>query len=177
MNVKSLIASVIETILKVVLIAMAVSFLLKCVTQAYEFGYKVFADEPMSANNPKTISIGVAEGASVSDVAKMLEEKGLIADAKLFRVQELLSAYHDKIKPGYYDLSTGMTANEMLRVMSEAEDATSDEAVPSTAPVDNIADEYDDGPAEEYSNGLIDEMGAEAEGEGEGEETGEGEGE
>ena len=70
-----------------------------------------------------------------------------------------------------------MTANEMLRVRSEAEDATSDEAVPSTAPVDNIADEYDDGPAEEYSNGLIDEMGAEAEGEGEGEETGEGEGE
>ena len=158
MNVKSLIASVIETILKVVLIALAISFILKCVTQAYEFGYKVFADEPMSANNPKTISIGIAEGERVSDVADMLEEKGLIADAKLFRVQELLSAYHDKIKPGYYDLSTGMTANEMLQIMSEGSEDISDEAVPaSTSPVEQY-EEYDDGPAEEYSNGLIDDI-------------------
>ena len=36
----------------------------------------------------------------------MLEEKGLISDYRLFVVQELLSAQHDKIKPGIYDLST-----------------------------------------------------------------------
>jgi len=172
MNVKSLIASVIETILKVVLLALAISFILKCVTQAYEFGYKVFADEPMSANNPKTISVGIAEGESVSDVADMLQEKGLIADAKLFRVQELLSAYHDKIKPGYYDLSTGMTASEMLQIMSEGSEESSDEAVPmSTTPADQY-EEYDDGPAEEYSNGLIDDIEA-----GEGEEIPDDEGE
>lgn len=172
MNVKSLIASVVETILKVVLIALAISLILKYVTLAYEFGYKVFADEPMSANNPKTISIGIAEGESVSDVADMLQEKGLIADAKLFRVQELLSAYHDKIKPGYYDLSTGMTANEMLQIMSEGSEEISDEAVPASAsPVDQF-EEYDDGPAEEYSNGLIDELD-----QGEGEDMIENEGE
>ena len=48
----------------------------------------------------------------------MLEEKGLIEDAKLFVVQELLSAYHGEILPGIYDLSTDMTAEQMLAIMS-----------------------------------------------------------
>ena len=159
MNVKSLIASVVETILKVVLLAFAISYILKGITMAYEFGYKVFADEPMSVNNPKTISVGVAEGADVSDVAKMLEEKGLIADARLFRIQEFLSAYHNKIQPGYYDLSTGMTSAEMLQIMSEPSDNEETEAVPSTVtPSEEYTDEMSGDDSEDFSNGLIDDI-------------------
>ncbi|MCR4991244.1 MAG: endolytic transglycosylase MltG [Lachnospiraceae bacterium] len=177
MNIKALIASAAETIIKVVLLAFAVSIILKGITQAYEFGYKVFADEPMSVNNPRTISVGIAENESVSDVAKMLEEKGLIADAKLFRVQELLSAYHDQIKPGYYDLSTGMTAAEMLRVMSgEQTDEEGAESAVST-PVTPAGEEYDPGEAEEYNSGFIDEIEAGVAEEGLPEEAPEGEGE
>ena len=36
----------------------------------------------------------------------MLQDKGLIRDAGLFRIQELLSENHGKIQPGIYDLST-----------------------------------------------------------------------
>ena len=43
---------------------------------------------------------------------------GLIADSNLFIVQELLSAHHGKILPGIYDLSTEMTAGQMLEIMS-----------------------------------------------------------
>lgn len=118
MNIKGLIITVIETIIKVVILAVAVMYILKGVNLAYDFGYKVFADEPMSANNPRTITVGVGESAGVKDIAAMLEDKGLIGDAKLFMVQEYLSAYHNKIQPGIYDLSTGMTASEMIQVMS-----------------------------------------------------------
>lgn len=131
MNGKYLAVTVVETIIKVVVIAAVIVFVMRGVTVAYDFGYRVFADEPVSISDGRTITVGVAEGASVKDVAEMLEEKGLIEDAKLFVVQELLSAYHDKILPGIYDLSTDMKAEEMLEIMStpvEESDSESEEA-------------------------------------------------
>lgn len=118
MNVKYLVVTVVETIIKVVVIAAVIVFVMRGATKAYDFGYRVFADEPVSVSGGRTITIGVAENAGVKDIAEMLEEKGLIEDANLFVVQELLSAYHGKILPGIYDLSTDMTAEEMLEIMS-----------------------------------------------------------
>lgn len=118
MKVKYLIGAVVETIIKVVVLAAIVMFVLRASTAAYDFGYRVFADEPVSVTGGRTITVGIAEDADIKDIAAMLEEKGLIADADLFVVQELLSAYHGEIIPGIYDLSTSMTAEEMLSVMS-----------------------------------------------------------
>lgn len=118
MKVKYLIGAVVETIIKVVVLAAIVAFVLKTSTAAYDFGYRVFADEPVSVTGGRTITVGISEEADIKDIAAMLEEKGLIADADLFVVQELLSAYHGEIIPGIYDLSTAMTAEEMLSVMS-----------------------------------------------------------
>lgn len=118
MKVKYLIGAVVETIIKVVVLAAIVAFVLKTSTAAYDFGYRVFADEPVSVTGGRTITVGISEEADIKDIAAMLEEKGLIADADLFVVQELLSAYHGEIIPGIYDLSTAMTAEEMLSIMS-----------------------------------------------------------
>lgn len=118
MNVKYLIVTVVETIVKVVIIAAVIVFVMRGATKAYDFGYRVFADTPVSVSGGRTITVGVAEDASIKDVAEMLVEKGLIEDANLFVVQELLSAYHGDILPGIYDLSTDMTAQQMLEIMS-----------------------------------------------------------
>ena len=118
MKVRYLIGAVVEAIIKVVVLAIIVMFVLRTSTAAYDFGYRVFANEPVSLTGGRTITVGIAESADVKDVAAMLEEKGLIKDADLFVIQELLSAYHGKILPGIYDLSTSMTADEMLAVMS-----------------------------------------------------------
>lgn len=131
MKVGYLIGAAVEMIVKVVVVAAVVMFVFRGATQAYEFGYKVFADEPMSISGGRTITVGISDNMSTSDIAQMLEEKGLIEDARLFVVQELLSAYHGEITPGIYDLSTAMTAQEMLAVMSvpaeEAEDEPTQE--------------------------------------------------
>ena len=66
----------------------------------------------------RVISVSVEEPVSVRDVGQMLEERGLIRDANLFVIQELLSEDHGKIQPGIYDLSTSMTAQEMMAVMA-----------------------------------------------------------
>lgn len=146
MRIKSLILAVLEAIIKVVILAVAVMYILKGVNAAYEFGYKVFADEPVSVNNPRTITVGVGESSGVKDVASMLEDKGLINDARLFVIQEYLSAYHDQIKPGIYDLSTGMTANEMIQIMASGEDILSDDDKASGSVEDESGDTlYDEG--------------------------------
>lgn len=118
MKAKYLIGAALEAIIKVVVVAFVVVYVFRFATQAYDFGYRVFADKPVSVTGGRTITIGIAEDADVQDIAEMLQEKGLIEDAKLFVMQELLSAYHGKILPGIYDLSTNMTAEEMLEVMS-----------------------------------------------------------
>lgn len=119
MNTRQLIGSVIDTVLKIVIIAVMVMFTYKYATGAYSFGYRVFAEEPVSSpETAKVISIAITEEASLMDIATVLEEKGLINDAKLFYVQELLSKYHDEIRPGIYELSSAMTAEEMMAVMA-----------------------------------------------------------
>lgn len=118
MNTKALIGAVIETMIKVLVVAAAIVIVFKGATKAYDFGYRVFADEPIAPVNGRTITVGIAQDADIKDIARMLEEKGLIADANLFVVQELLSAQHDKILPGIYDLNTGMKAAQMLEIMA-----------------------------------------------------------
>ena len=127
MNGKYLVGAVIEAVIKVIVVAVVVMFVFRTATTAYDFGYKVFADKPVSVSGGRTITVGIAESASVKDIAQMLEEKGLIEDARLFVVQELLSAYHGEILPGIYDLSTSMTAEEMLAVMSTPAEESKEE--------------------------------------------------
>lgn len=127
MNAKYLIIAMIETIIKIAVLAAVVVFVFRGATQAYDFGYRVFADQPVSVSGGRTITVGISENASVREIAEMLEERGLIEDAKLFVVQELLSAYHNEIIPGIYDLSTDMTAEQMLEIMSTPADAEGEE--------------------------------------------------
>lgn len=118
MNLKYLIGATFELIVKVAVLIVIITFIHKTAVSAYDYGYRVFAEEPVTVGEGRTISVYVEETDSVSDIGKMLEEKGLIKDAGLFTIQELLSENHGKIQPGIYDLNTSMTGQEMLAVMS-----------------------------------------------------------
>lgn len=118
MSVKEVIGSAVELILKVVILVFAATYIARAATAAYSYGYRIFTEEPVSLGEGRTISVSVEEPVSVREVGEMLEERGLIRDANLFVIQELLSENHGKIQPGIYDLSTTMTAEEMMDVMA-----------------------------------------------------------
>lgn len=122
MSIKEIIGSTAELIIKVVVLIFAVTYIMRTAAAAYDYGYRIFTEEPVSLGEGRIISVSVEEPVSAVEVGKMLEERGLIRDAKLFVIQELLSENHGKMKPGIYDLSTAMTAEEMMDVM--AADAT-----------------------------------------------------
>jgi UPF0755 protein len=128
MRAKEIVGITVELIIKVVVFAAIVMFIFNASVKAYDYGYRVFAEEPVSAGEGRIISVIVDNDDSVTDVGEMLEEKGLIRDARLFTIQEFLSEYHGEIQPGIYDLSTAMTSQEMLAVMAAQSTAEDEEA-------------------------------------------------
>lgn len=91
---------------------------------SYEFGYDVFNQQAVSPENGQEVTIVIKEGTSVYEIGKILERKGLIEDAKVFWVQELLSSYRGKMKAGTYLLSTAYTPNRIMEILSGIEEGT-----------------------------------------------------
>ena len=125
MSVKNIIGATVQIAIKVVVFAYIIMYIFRTAIAAYDYGYRVFTEPPLSYGEGRIISVYVEEDSSAMDVGKMLQEKGLIRDGRLFMIQELLSENHGKIQPGVYDLNTNMTSQEMLTVI--AQESESDE--------------------------------------------------
>lgn len=125
MKTNQIFASVFSIILKVVIIVAAILLIYKGATTAYDYGYRLFTEPAVSQGTGREVTVSITSGKSAKEVGKLLESKGLIRDAKLFVLQELISDYHGKIQPGIYTLNSSMTADEMLAIMSAT--ATKDE--------------------------------------------------
>lgn len=127
MNIKDMLGSTVQFIVKAAVFAFIIMYIFRAATAAYDYGYRVFTEEPVSTGEGRTISVYIEDGQSAQDVGEMLQEKGLVRDGRLFMIQELLSEHHGKIQPGVYDLSTSMTAQEILEVIAvkpEADEET-----------------------------------------------------
>ncbi len=85
---------------------------------AYDFGYRLFAESPMSLEPGEDVTFVVEEGASVSKVADKLEAQGIIRDALIFNIQNRLSHYKSGFKAGTYTLNTSMENDEIMAVLS-----------------------------------------------------------
>ncbi len=127
MNWKYLVGGTLQLIIKAVALVFIITYILRLSAAAYDYGYRVFAEPPISVGEGRTISVFIDDKDSAKEVGEMLQDKGLIRDANLFLIQELLSEHRGKIKPGIYDLNTSMTAQEMLAVIAPDEEEESEE--------------------------------------------------
>lgn len=121
---KKMIWGVVKGILKIALALAVVLLIYNLGIKAYDFGYRIFADEPMELGNGRTVSVSIVEGKTVAEIGDILEEKGLIRDGNMFYFQEMFSEYRGELKPGVYELSTGMTPYEMMAIMAATEEET-----------------------------------------------------
>ena len=85
---------------------------------SYQSGHDIFDQQPMSPGEGQEITVVVKEDDSVYDIAKTLESKGLVEDAKVFWVQEKLSNYKGQMKSGTYLLSTAYEPSRLLAIMA-----------------------------------------------------------
>ncbi len=134
MNGKQLVGTILGVIVKVVVAVVIVFFVYKAATVAYDYGYRVFAEGPVSPEPGYDVNIAITSDKDVKDIGELLASRGLIRDSKLFILQELLSEHHGKIKEGAYTLNTSMTVSEMLEIMAyeEPETETASETKDST---------------------------------------------
>ena len=144
MKTNQVFATVFSIVLKVIIIVVAILLIYKGATTAYDYGYRLFTEPAVSQGTGREVTVSITSGKSAKEVGQLLESKGLIRDAKLFVLQELISDYHGKIQPGIYTLSSSMTVDEMLAIMAAAaeteESQETDETLP-TVPAQETAEE------------------------------------
>lgn len=127
MSAKQFLGAILSMIVRIALSAVIIFTVFRFAVSAYEIGYQVFADIPISQGEGRTISVVVTEDQKPMALAKALEQKGLVADANIFFFQELFSDYRGEIKAGTYELNTAMTAQEMIKVMCGVDEEAEEE--------------------------------------------------
>ena len=139
MNVKEIVGSVFGMAFKIIAIVLIVMFTYKYALLAYDYGYRIFGEMPITSGEGRNVTVTIKEGADAKAIGEMLENKGLIRDGELFVLQELISDYHNDLLPGTYELNTSMTAEQMMEVMSTEPETTEEKE--GNKSLDEVADE------------------------------------
>lgn len=124
MDVKQLLGAIGAMLVKIALSAAVIIIIFKLAIGAYDFGFNLFADIPIDEGYGRTVNVVISDSQDAMDVGKMLEEKGLVRDAKMFYIQEKLSDYKDQMVAGSYELNTAMSIEDMLVVLCGNEETT-----------------------------------------------------
>lgn len=140
MKIKDIVLSIAGAVIRVAILILAIYVVIEAGKKAYDFGFRIFTEEPMSESPGREVTVNVTDGDSESDIATMLEEKGIIREALLFRIQKKALGYKKKIEPGAYKLNTCMTTDEILETLvgpitdDDSPDEESDEGVDELNP-------------------------------------------
>ena len=126
--IKGIIGAFLDTLIKMAVVALLVMYTIRFAHTAYDFGFRLFTEEPVSEAPGLDIKVTIPKGSNARDIGKILEERGLINDANLFFVQELISDYRGKLAAGTYTLNTSWTSEEMMKILSGSESSEEESA-------------------------------------------------
>jgi len=129
MQLKQIVSAILGMLFRLLITVIMIMLVYRLAVYAYGFGYEIFADIPADLSPGLNKTVTIADGASRWDVAKLLEEKGVVHNAEVFYAQLMLSDYKDDCKPGVYEMNTSMHAEEIILLMAgvseEEEDSDS----------------------------------------------------
>lgn len=114
--------SVLYRIVKILMAIVVVMVIYMGALTAYDFGYRLFAEKPMSLAPGVDVTFVVEEGMSTGEIAEKLEDRGIIRDALIFKLQNKLSHYKGGFLAGTYTLNTSMENEEIMAVLSGEHD-------------------------------------------------------
>lgn len=128
MKSSNLIVAVLGAIFRVVVAIAAVYIIYQGAIPCYNYGYRIFTEPAVSAGEGRTVTVAITDDMSPKEIGQLFENKGLVRDARLFMLQYYLSEYVKDVKPGVFELSTSMTAEEMMEAMTATEDGDQDQS-------------------------------------------------
>ena len=132
MKSSNIVLAVFGAIFRVVVAILAVMLIYRGAMACYNYGYRIFTEPAISSGEGRTVTVAVTESMSPSELGKLFESKGLARDARLFTLQYYLCGCKADVKPGVFELSTAMTAEEMMEAMTVTEEEESGEGTKDT---------------------------------------------
>ena len=72
MEGRQIAGAVVGTVIKVVVTAVFLMFVYRYAVEAYDYGYRIFGEEPMDAEPGRDVTVTIGEYDSTQDVAEML---------------------------------------------------------------------------------------------------------
>ena len=120
MNTRKAVLRVGSICLKVAVFVLICFGLVSLGQTTYRYTHAVFSEEALEEAPGRYVHIEVAEDVSVEKFAQILEEKGIIEDAKIFKLQMKMSDYEGTVKAGTYELNTSMKPSQILKILSKA---------------------------------------------------------
>ncbi len=127
MKILDVTVSFIGTIIRAVVLIGCIILVSTVGKKAYDFGFRIFTEGPVAEAPGRDIVVSVDKGEGLRDVAKKLEEKGITSDWALFFVQAKLSEHKGSIDPGTYTLNNSLTVDELMAVLTKADEKEGDE--------------------------------------------------
>ena len=104
--------------LRLAVLILVVAGIFKIGEYAYTYCYSIVSDTAAEEEPGRDVSVSVTSDMSAAKVAKLLERKGLVKSADVFKIQMKVIGYEDKIQAGNYELNTSMRPREMLKILS-----------------------------------------------------------
>ena len=126
-KIVALVGGVLDLVIRVALIILVIYFIYTGATRCYDYGYRIFTEEPMTIGEGELKIVSVPVDISAMDLGELFEKNGLTRDKYLFMLQYYASEYREDMKPGTYTLSTAMTAEEMVAAMASTSESGEEE--------------------------------------------------
>ncbi len=163
MKDSKVLVKILYAVIRISAVVIVLLLLYKLLFWSYDFGYRIFSDEPMEAGIGRTISVAIVDGKSVKEVGELLENKGLIRNSTLFVFQEKFSEYEGMMKPGVYELKTSMTPQEIIEFMATEQETEEEEIEEGNSTGASIGDEEESTEEELVNPDITDGENAEGE--------------
>ena len=112
--------------LRLAILILVVAAIFRIGQTTYNYCYGVVSDTAVDPEPGRDVSVTITRDMSAGKVAKLLERKGLVESADVFKVQLKVTKYGDKLKEGTYVLNTSMTPREMMKIMAGEVDDSGD---------------------------------------------------
>ncbi|KAE9637260.1 endolytic transglycosylase MltG [Defluviitalea raffinosedens] len=113
---------------------------------AFHYAYDIAHQPFPESRSIKEVEITIEQGATTKEIAKMLEEEGLVKNALWFELKSRYFKYDGKFKEGTFLLSTNMDEEEIMKILSS--EGSKREGIKVTIPegftVEKIAQRLED---------------------------------
>lgn len=119
MKTDQMLYAVLRAILQVTIAIILIFGFYAAASKFYDYGYRIFTEPAVAIGSGREVKVSISEKMSAWKIGSYFEKEGLVKDGKLFALQYLLSEYREEVHGGDFLLNTNMTAEEMMKAMSE----------------------------------------------------------